>query len=85
MIFVYVFLVICVYFKPDDVKCSRNVANDMNISIGDLIFNLEPEQKKRVRDLERTQKRFINCEYAVIFNTKCLQEGLLPNYTHIYI
>ena len=49
MLFLYVFFVICVNFKPDDVKCSRNVANDMNISIGDLIFNLEQEQKKSVR------------------------------------
>ena len=73
----------CVSIPPDDVKCSRNVAKEMNTSIGDLIFNLHPEQKKTVRSLERTQKRFTNCEYAVIFNTKCLQEGLLPNYTHI--
>ena len=83
MVFLYVFFVICVNFKPDDVKCSRNVANDMNISIGDLIFNLEQEQKKSVRAVERAQKRFINCEYAVIFNTKCIQDGLLPNYTHL--
>ena len=56
MLFLYVFFVICVNFKPDDVKCSRNVANDMNISIGDLIFNLEQEQKKSVRAVERAQK-----------------------------
>ena len=59
---------------PDDVKCSRNVAKEMNVSIGDLIFEFASEQKKTIRAIERTQKRYTNCEYAVIFNTKCLTD-----------
>ena len=86
MLYVCIFQVICVSLCwLDNVKCSRNVAIEMNdVSIGDLVFNLEADQKRIVRSIERAQKQHISCKYAVIFNTKCVQEGLLPKYTHIY-
>lgn len=85
MLYICVILILSVgHNLLENVKSSRNVAIDMSDeSIGDLVFHLQPEQKRIVRSIERTQKQYINCKYAVIFNTKCLQEGLLPKYTHI--
>ena len=83
MLYVPIFSLLCVsVLLLENVKSSRNVAKEMNdLSIGDLIFDLKAEQKRVVRSIERTQKQYINCKYAVIFNKKCLQEGLLPKYT----
>ena len=83
MLYVCIVLLLCVNrILLENVKSSRNVAiKEMNdVSIGDLVFNLQPEQKRIVRAIERTQKQYTNSKYAVIFNTKCLQEGLLPKY-----
>ena len=77
MLYVCIVLLLCVNrILLENVKSSRNVAiKEMNdVSIGDLVFNLQPEQKRIVRAIERTQKQYTNSKYAVIFNT-----------THIYI
>ena len=54
-------------------------------SFGCLINNLSPEIKSKVRNLEKINRKIINCSYAVKFNETCIKEDLLPNYTDIYI
>ena len=54
-------------------------------SIGVLLNSLNPENKSRVRYLERLDRKIVNCSYAVKFNKTCINENLLPKYTDIYI
>ena len=56
------------------------------LNIGQLLFLLpNPELKQKVRILEKLNKRFINAKIGIIFNGTCLNEGLFPAYTNIYI
>ena len=85
MLYACIFVLCVSDILLENVKCSRNVAIEMsNLSIGDLVFKLEPEQKRIVRCIEKAKKQYVNNKYAVIFNTKCIDEGLLPNYTHTH-
>ena len=64
--------------SSDDDKISRE-------SFGVLLNSLNPENKSRVRHLERLDRKIVNCSYAVKFNKTCINENLLPKYTDIYI
>ena len=55
------------------------------VSLGSLIHSLPSEIKKEVRDLEKVSFRRCKSDCSVIFNTVCVKENLLPNYSNIYI
>ena len=79
MLYACIFVLCVSDILLENVKCSRNVAIEMsNLSIGDLVFKLEPEQKRIVRCIEKAKKQYVNNKYAVIFNTKCFAYIYLP-------
>ena len=51
------------------------------IDLGTLIHNLPPEQKREVRDLEKVSIRRCKTECSLLFNSICVREHLLPNYS----
>ena len=55
------------------------------MTIGNLIFNLPNNIKRIIRNVEKTCKKLVNFKYALVFNTTCLNENILPTYTNIYI
>ena len=61
----------------------ENIVSKM--SFGDLIFQLDLQQRKCIRNVEKISKKLISDQFAVIFNDICIQENLLPKYTNIYI
>ena len=55
------------------------------IDLGTLIHNLPPERKREVRDLEKVSIRRCKTECSLLFNSICVKEHLLPNYSkHSY-
>ena len=54
-------------------------------TLNDILTNLNTEQRKIVRDIEKLTKKQIRANFAVIFLSKCQEEELLPNFTKIYI
>ena len=55
------------------------------VTLGSLIHPLPPEQKKAIRDLEKVSMKLCKSECSVLFNSLCVKEKLLPNYSNIYI
>ena len=55
------------------------------MNIGNLIFTLPTWQKTLVRKTENENKKIANTESSLVYNTTCLKENLLTNYTNIYI
>ena len=57
-----------------------------HLNIGQLLFLLtNAELKQRVRNLEQFYKCYISAKTRALLNKTCLNEGLFPNYTNIYI
>ena len=57
-----------------------------HLYIGQLLFLLpNAELKQRVRNLERFYKRYISAKTGILFNKTCVNDGLFPNYTNIYM
>ena len=52
------------------------------IDLGALIHNFSPELKREVRDLEKVSIRRCKAECALLFNSICVKEHLLPNYSN---
>lgn len=52
-------------------------------NIGYFINQLPKVHKKTIRELEKTSKKLIDSEYAVVFNKCCISEKLLPKYSDI--
>ena len=52
-------------------------------TFGETLSQLEPETRSIIRRIEQNQKKITNAHYAVVFDKKCIQEGLLPNFTNI--
>ena len=50
-------------------------------SLGSLIHPLPSEQRKEVRDLEKVTLRRCKTECSLLFNSTCVNEKLVPNYT----
>ena len=50
---------------------------------GKLVFAHPPEARTLVRKIENISKKINNCDIAVVFNTMCIKENLLPKYTNI--
>ena len=54
-------------------------------SLGSLIHPpLPSEQRKEVRDLEKVTLRRCKTECSLLFNSTCVNEKLVPNYTKFY-
>ena len=53
------------------------------MSFGSVLNNLNLEEKKQTRNLEKLSKKLINAKAAVTFNQICLDNNLLPNYSNI--
>ena len=48
------------------------------MTFGQLISNLNHEEKKLVRTIEKTEQKLNSCITAVAFNQVCLREGINP-------
>ena len=53
------------------------------VTLGTLIFNLPVERRRSVRDLEKTSIKIIKTKCSLLFNSTCLKNDILPNYTNI--
>ena len=53
------------------------------MDLGRLVFNLPLEYKTSIRKLEKTIKKIVDTESALVFNQTCLKENILPKYTNI--
>ena len=54
------------------------------MKIGQLIFDL-PDEKKKIRRIEKINKKITFVKSSLVFNRTCIKENLLPKYTNIYI
>ena len=54
-------------------------------TFGHLLSTLPVEEKSFVRRIEKILYKINAAETAVLFNTTCINEGLLPKYTHIHL
>ena len=54
-------------------------------NFGKFIHRFQPETKILIRKLERILIKLYRQNVSLLFNQTCLNEGLLPNYTHTYI
>ena len=66
-------------------KTETSLADNKQMNIGDLIFDLPQQTKLLIRQIEQTRKKLTKTKYSLAFNTTCLKEDVLPNYTNIYI
>ena len=57
----------------------------INLNIGQLLNILGNVNKNYVRKLEKLNKSFVNNKYGISFNKICINDGMLHNYTNIYI
>ena len=55
----------------------------MAISLGELLYPLPAQQKREVRELEKSSLKLAKSECSLLFNGVCLSENLLPNYSNI--
>ena len=53
------------------------------MNLGNLLFLLPQELKKKIREIEKLSYKLNAVETAVIFNKVCLKEGLYPKYTNV--
>ena len=51
--------------------------------LGALLHTLPPELKSEVRKLEKVSSKLCKSECRVLFNSLCVRENLLPNYSNI--
>ena len=52
---------------------------------GKFIYQLQPRTKTLVRKLERILIKSYRQNVSLLLNQTCLNEGLLPHYTHTHI
>ena len=52
-------------------------------TFGHLLSTLPAEEKSTVRRIEKILYKINAAETAILFNTTCINEGLLPKYTHL--
>ena len=50
---------------------------------GELVYAHPPKGKILIRKLENISKKLNNCQNAVVFNTTCIKENLLPSFTNL--
>ena len=51
--------------------------------LGSLLHTLSPELKNEVRKLEKVSLKLCKTECRELFNSVCVRENLLPNYSNI--
>ena len=51
--------------------------------LGELIFHLPADTKKRVRYLEKCYFKLCKQKSSMLFNQTCIKENILPIYTNI--
>ena len=54
-------------------------------SLGSLVYQLPVEQRKSVREVEKLSGKLTKLKCSLLFNSTCLKEEILPNYSNIYI
>ena len=54
-------------------------------SFGNLLYQLEENAREAFRRLEKCRRRLIQNRYAGLFNSTCIKEKLLPNYSKIQL
>ena len=52
---------------------------------GEFIYQFKPEMRTLVKKLERILIKLYRQHVSISFNQTCLNEGMQPNYTQIYI
>ena len=56
------------------------------LNFGQLLFLLGNEcLENKIRNIEKINKRIVHLKSGIHFNKLCIQEGLQPNLTNIYI
>ena len=55
------------------------------MNLGELLFDLNNEQKRIVNSIIRSNNKVSKATYAIEFNKRCLDENILPKYSNIYI
>lgn len=55
------------------------------MNFGNLLHALPRQQKKIIRNCEKTKKKLNNAKCALVFNKCCIKENLLPTNTNIYL
>ena len=53
-------------------------------NFGKFIYQLQSETKTFIRKLERILNKLYRQNFSLLFNKTCLNERLLPNYTHTH-
>ena len=49
----------------------------------DLLHAAPADLKKMFRDLEKIKKKLINNNWSIRFNTICMKENIMPNYSYL--
>ena len=57
----------------------------VSMNLGQLLHQCDPGLKALFRKYERTRLKVVRNSQKIVFNQTCIKEGLLPNYTNIYI
>ena len=55
----------------------------MSSLIGNLLYDLPNDTKRLIRKYESTEKKLIKANFALIYNTTCINEDILPKYTNV--
>ena len=57
-----------------------------SLNFGQLLHKLDDVNiKNNIRSYEKIKKRISSAKYGIIYNKICLDEGLYPIFTNIYI
>ena len=64
---------------------SRAESTRDTYNYGQYLNQFPPNTIKVIREFDRIQKRICRHNMSIIFNEICINEEMLPKYTHIYI
>ena len=78
----HIIIVSLILLILDNVICLTKRWNKMS-TFGEVLSQLAPETRSIVRRIEQNDKKITNAHYAIVFDKKCINEGLLPNFTNI--
>ena len=57
-----------------------------NLNFGQLLHRRKNiDIQNNIRSYEKIKKRILSAKYGILFNQMCLDEGLYPIFTNIYI
>ena len=55
------------------------------MTISELILTFPSDTKSLISSIEKTNRKIVNIQLSLVFNKTCIQENLLPAYTHTYM